>query len=459
MRSPAGYQYSTPVRIHCGKCKTLLSGEFISDDTNIKAYYIPKNCKCVESNKYDFYGEASGEIICNKIERIDGDIKVTPIPKPSPVFSFIYSMSEEDRSRFIDYACYASNLSNDWDNARIKYDLFLNGEFVLLKEKFSDIAYKVGYDLTNEREIFRYIYFSVLFDCTGVFKRKEIKRTLNDINYKITHLNKSSLTEYLTYLESENRLDYLQNKLFGLVSAYFNVVRFLIPAIGYTYYNNPSQVDKETQGLSTCSFLDISKFYLDTFEVLAECCEIVVGLDNIDNRANYNTFTNSLDMLKFRQQKKGNRIKFLSANEFFSKTFNLNSNSNDLRNAIGHNNYKYDGIMQKIEYTANQNDGEEKSVYLLDVATECVNLMKCTCIILFYLYELKRFDLILKGYPLDIHSLFYSSVNSPNLCPCGSGKKYRNCCKKNVSQKTNVNIIDYPQKSNFSLTTNMIRKK
>lgn len=36
MRTPAGYIYKTPVRIHCGKCNTLLTGEFVSDNEKEK---------------------------------------------------------------------------------------------------------------------------------------------------------------------------------------------------------------------------------------------------------------------------------------------------------------------------------------------------------------------------------------------------------------------------------------
>ena len=48
MRTPAGYIYKTPVRIHCGKCNTLLTGEFVSDNEKEKAYYTPNNCEEVK---------------------------------------------------------------------------------------------------------------------------------------------------------------------------------------------------------------------------------------------------------------------------------------------------------------------------------------------------------------------------------------------------------------------------
>lgn len=60
MRTPAGYIYKTPVRIHCGKCNTLLTGEFVSDNEKEKAYYTPNNCEEVKPQAFDYFGEASG---------------------------------------------------------------------------------------------------------------------------------------------------------------------------------------------------------------------------------------------------------------------------------------------------------------------------------------------------------------------------------------------------------------
>ena len=48
MRTPAGYIYKQPVHIHCGKCNTLLTGDFICDNDNVKAYFIPVNCSTID---------------------------------------------------------------------------------------------------------------------------------------------------------------------------------------------------------------------------------------------------------------------------------------------------------------------------------------------------------------------------------------------------------------------------
>ncbi len=445
MRSPAGYVYSTPVRVHCGKCQTLLFGEFISDNEHLKAYFKPQNCKTVNKGKYEYRAEASGEIICGKMVAEEGDVSRPCLTAVSPVLSFLQSMSMENKDAFIDYVCYASDLSDNMDKARIKYDLYLNEQFELLKKHFGHIASTCGYNLYDNDELFQYIYYSLFFDCAGLFKEVELKKLLTEINYKIYHLDIKNINDYLRYLEQNNRLDEIESKLFELVRLYLSIFKFLAPAVGLFYYDDASRINKETQGISTCSFNDIKNFYLDAFEILADCCDIVIGLDNIDKRFNYNAFTNRIDMIKFRNQTKGVRIKNLSLDEFFAARFNLKTDSNELRNAVGHNNFEYNGITQKLSFATAK--GENKSAYLIDVALECVSLSRSAYVLLFYVYELKRYCFLQKGKRLLLNPLFYRLAKPQNHCPCGSGAKYRNCCKNDVEKRKKIKMMRYPKMS------------
>lgn len=448
MRSPAGYIYSTPVRIHCGSCNTLLSGEFISDNEKIKAYYKPCNCESIITRDYDYYGEASGELLCAKIIPQKSNIDETPIPRMSPVFAFMEAISAEERAAYINYACYAGEWSKNIDKNRVKYDLYLNKKYELLKVKYADEALRYGYDLNDN--VYQYIYFSMFYDCGGIFKKVELKKKLNDINYHFYHLDKVPLNLYLDVLENDNRIERAEEKLYTAFLEFQKIAPNIMPAIGATYYEYPNDIDNTAEGLTTCTFEDISRFYQDTFEVLSEFCDIVIGLDNIENRNDFDVFQNKLDMKKFREQKKGNRIKFFDTAEFFAKSFNLDSDSNDLRNAIGHKNYNYNGISQEIIYAPKGASAETRSKYLLDVALECVSLMKSVYILLFYIYELKRYLSLKQGKVSLLYPLFYKHIRSQNHCACGSGKKYRDCCKKTIEKKTKSIITPkYPTKADI----------
>ncbi|MBQ3498253.1 MAG: SEC-C domain-containing protein [Clostridia bacterium] len=447
MRTPAGYMFSTPVRIHCGNCSTLLTGEFISDNTKIKAYYKSGNCEEVEQQAYQYFGEASGEMICNKLEtNLSSNFEPMAPFKPSPVFDFMTSMDFDVRDDFIDYACYTHDLSKNFDSEQIKYNLFLNNNLELIRERYKYEAQKVGYKLDSDIEIFRFIYYSLFFDCGGIFKKKEIHNMTIQINEHIRHLNFTKLQDFITELSSINRIEIAQRKLFEIMFAYIKISQNLIPAIGVNFYNDPTSIDKENLGISTCTFEDIKTFYQDVFETLAEFSDIVIGLDNIENRGAYNNFKTKLDMQKFRNQKKGNKITFLDCTEFFSKTFKLSSTSNELRNAIGHNDFEYDGVKQELKYTV-QNSGKAKNVYLLDIAIECVNLTRSAYILIMFLYQIKRYINLKGNASLPMHPLLYSRAKNQSHCPCGSGKKYNRCCK-GFDSKLNYNKTGYPHKAN-----------
>ena len=68
IRMPVGYIYRTPVRFHCGECDSLLTGEFIVDNEKGAYKYVPKNCEEVALQDCDYFGEFSGEMLCNKVE-------------------------------------------------------------------------------------------------------------------------------------------------------------------------------------------------------------------------------------------------------------------------------------------------------------------------------------------------------------------------------------------------------
>lgn len=195
-------------------------------------------------------------------------------------------------------------------------------------------------------------------------------------------------------------------------------------------------------------------FFLDAYEALASCCDVIKCMDNIKYRNNYNNFGNNYDVNKFSTALNGNKIKELNHNEFFSNIFNLDSSSKELINAIGHGNYKYDGIDQLITYTPNSfNPQTTKSSYLIDVATDCIKLMRSSVILEFILFELLCEKYRVSDNVLRIHPILFARTNSGSLCPCGSGKKYNKCCKAWVkNNKKKINSFNLPPKSSMRYT-------
>lgn len=452
MRTPVGYVSKTPVRIHCGSCDTLLTGVFVVDNSKLKYQFVPANCQEVFPQKFEYFGEASGEMICSKVVKVceKNDVFDLPLGRESPVFDFMSSIPEEDRIHFINYVCYISEVSEHWDICRIKYDLFLKGKKDLLIEKYRNNANRFGCQLESDIGVYQFVYRSLFYDLGGLFKKNELENLLRKINYHFSHMDQLKLEEYLAEMKKKDRLQLIQEKIFNILNDYVRVVPYLIPAIGVLHYTDPQKIDHKEKGISTCSFEDIKKFYQDIYENLIDCCDVVVALDNIECRGDMNTFVNNLNLKKFREQSKGNRIAFLNQSEFFKGMFNLPVSSSSIRNAIGHSDYKYDGTSQSINFPEKSGSSNTLSVPLLDVVLECCKMMRSTCILAFIMYELFRYDMRVNGTCLPMHPVMYKRVRGQSRCPCGSGRKYKDCCKPTiVILEKNKISPDYPMKAEF----------
>ena len=434
MRSSAGYIHRTPVRIHCGKCNTLLTGHFISDDANAKAYFEPGNCTEVSARPYDYYGEASGELLCRKITYLPDEGLTIPTTL-SPAMSFLMSIETEERDHFIDFACHLASMREAWDKERIFYDLVINKKSDVLKRNYAHIAEINGYSLESEVGVLCYYYYSYFTNIGGVFTKKNLISNLRTVNYEINHLDRTALFDFIAFLQTGNRLQHAQARMYEIMESFIGISSFVIPAIGAMRYREPDSINKEEIGISTCSFEDIKSFYQNTYEVLGEYCDIVIGLNNAKYRESYESFAFNLTMEKFVDQTKGNRIKSLSQEECFSSLFAIKDNSNELRNAIGHSDVKYNGTDQTIEYVPNhRKPSDSRSAFLLDVAIQCVELMQSSVILSMIIYKLSFLLKCADTTSVQMHPMFYSGTHGSSRCPCGSGLPFRKCCKPIVSK-------------------------
>ena len=106
-----------------------------------------------------------------------------------------------------------------------------------------------------------------------------------------------------------------------------------------------------------------------------------------------------------------------------------------LRNAIGHNDVEYDTASQLITYILNSKDRtKKKAEYLLEFENEVLHMFQGILAISEYLYRLCELELMFDGkIPIAARMPINKSkkIGRNELCPCGSGKKYKYCHRKN----------------------------
>ena len=433
MRTPAGYIYKQPVHIHCGKCNTLLSGEFICDNDNVKAYFVPVNCSAIDDTlNYEYEGQTSGELLSQKITFVEEKERDKMPHTLSPVMEVLFQINQESLSKYIGYAKKIENLKAKWARERISFDLFFDGKYNLIIQNYAATALNNGYSLKDEYDVARYIHYSWFNYANGIFQPNVLNRYLREINYVFFHLDKEEVGKFCGYYFCEKSVFSIEKKLFKTFDDFLKISLNLLPVISTQYYNNP-YVEDEKKGLSTCTFEDVKTFYLDSYELLADLSIVIKALDNIKYRGNYDAFPGVLNFEKLTKLSNASKVNVLDKTEFFANIFNLNDSANKLRNAIGHNDYEYNGFTQIIKYYPDKT--RSNIIYeasLFSVAKACVEQMESAVILAFLFFELYRTMETDKYLPL--HPLFYSKTGSNNHCPCGSGKKYKKCCREYVEK-------------------------
>ena len=186
---------------------------------------------------------------------------------------------------------------------------------------------------------------------------------------------------------------------------------------------------------------DINCFYEYAYESILSYAFIPVGIDNIIIRNDYNSFSDEYKKIrvkadpvdefdKYLSLDNGTRLNKYDFTEPMQSIVNVPANRS-LRNGIGHNNYTYDGITQKVvAYGMKASKPIEYKGYLIDVAVDCINFVKSAINMLEVITFLLRRIYSKEDVRTLILPMFYDSVEDNSQCPCGSGLKFKRCCKQ-----------------------------
>lgn len=224
------------------------------------------------------------------------------------------------------------------------------------------------------------------FLCEGEFTK------INNIileNIKI--IKEKNITEFnnlIAKFNENNLLNIYEKRILRTINNYIDHFEELIPAMSLKYVKDINNLSNIFENFTTrtITFNDIKNIYLEVYENLLEIYDLIIALNNIFYRNNFNSMcerptslsflrSNNVEYLDdFENLNKGCKIHYLRNNEIFNNLMpNLN---NKIRNVIGHEDWEYDEYNQKIKYG---NNTQEK--YLLEYAYECYSMfLNCVAI-------------------------------------------------------------------------------
>lgn len=424
IRIPLGYINEFPIRIHCGTCRNIISGHVRIGSNEPDCGINFDNVDVFDEGTPRYFAEVSGELPCNKVENCENK-NFMDYATRMPGLNSIIQVGFHNKDKFTKNITDLSNVTKRWKDIDVIFNLFKNGKKEYIIKLLKELN-KKEYLIENDIEVHREVHYTFLKLMKYIFVKEDLKKYILNINKEISIIDMEQYNKLINFLDEKNFLEKAYNEILDMLFKFMDILPNLIPAISAMQYKC---INYEEQGISTCSFEDIKTFYIDAYEKILSLIQIPICLDNIKYRGEYNKFSSSKNYENFIKKKKGNKLKEISKEEFFSSMVNFPID-NKLRNAIGHSEYEFDGISQNIKYIPDEKQKEiVENKYLIIMAMECVQLMQYMVILEDLIFQLIWKKNLNKGLKLKVDDVFYKEIKVNEKCPCGSGKKYKKCCK------------------------------
>lgn len=407
VRTQIGYLDQHPIRICCGRCGILFNGHIVIDQ-KVGEYSLNfHNASQVRGRPLptpDFIIESSGELLTDKLQVYKDDKSFAYF---SPFLKTLTAIDPPKMSEFINCAIkFLEFRENRWPEIRRIHDIWVDEKHEYLAKELRKYLSEKTFPLDNELELLRgvnmvtmMVFFNLLnkerFNTNSKFIIDEISR-LSDSNLK-------DLMKLVNYFEDNHYIYKYESKLLTQLDRFVAIFPHLIPVFGLQFYREIPKDLTAKKGLTTVSIEDLKQFYVDTYETLAETIDLIVSFNNLEHRGDFEKMANRRRDIKtisdFTVKSKGIKIDFIDGSEAFDKLIYKIIN-NKIRNAIGHNSYKCDGLLQLIKFYPKglQDESDVEEMYLLDFARSCWDLFLCIVDLYTLVYQTRKLFLVMSGY-------------------------------------------------------------
>lgn len=388
IRTQIGYLERVPLRVYCGNCGILMSGTLLTNPYEYAWDFVFNNATRIPSKlfkeKIDYYIEASAEFVTKKLIKYDSETFNESLI--SPFIRGVKNMGFENYEKFNNRLLNFSNLiKHEWPKVRRINELWVNGNYDYIEKELKEVLHEKDFPCKNEldslvgvHKLNLMFFGNVINEDKFIYVTNKIEKTIQEIISR----NKQGISKLTNYFGERRLLRLYEQKIFLQLNQFVSKFEYFIPVFGLQFYKQVSNDIFREYGITTASFEDIKDLYIDTYEIALEIYYLVIAFNNLNHRNDFKKMKcgrKDIEKLSdFENVSKGARLSYLTGDEEFDMLLYPHLD-NKIRNAIGHNSYKYDGVSQLISYVPGGkfDDKKAEKKHLLEFAYECWNLFLC----------------------------------------------------------------------------------
>ena len=278
-----------------------------------------------------------------------------------------------------------------------------------------------------------------------------------DIFSKAMRDNKYQIIGLAMLLDRVGNLDRWRRDTVKLQQRSMDNMEYLLPVIGVSYYKSGKAILKSDRVITTASFEDVKSLYVDLYEHICRTMGLVAGLDNIFTRGDFRKLRNDdTNIFKGRvleglitEHVHGKIVNYISDQEPCEKLIGKYLDK-DVRNGIGHFSYDAHEVDNTYGQIISFIDVKDKKKCtdrtLKEICYYIWQMYKSLAVIYELIYRFQALILMLKGIKpsslkivgtdTELRNRTYRNmikIGPNDICPCGSGMKYKKCCGRRMN--------------------------
>lgn len=427
-----------PIRYKCN-CGVTIKGNYIDGRITMK------NAKLVEEQLPQFVVMISGEFLTRvpysvtSMEEIRTGLTAF-IEATQHIDYFEYQKSLEKLINYRDYRSAQVNALNE---------LYNYGNEIKVKELIDRIfnSEKLLFPLSNEAD---YLRAMTMINQLQFLGYDEHTSRVTSLFLKTVKMYPKECNSYFDFIKSINRLDKWKKRIVNICRSIYEKIDYIMPVVSIDYAYNQEEYLNGNYTLTTTSFEEIKTLYQDLYELITDMLILLYGFDNINQRKDYKEINivkginaKTLDDV-LKMKNKGNIIKLIDFDAPFESELK-DFLRNDIRNGIGHFDYDSEelstGKGQIVRFYKLNDPLTFVDVSLVDICYDIWCMYKSLGIFneLIHQIELQilandkgifpSFITDKRTYNKMVQQKSIKKIRVNDPCPCGSGKKYKKCCR------------------------------
>lgn len=356
-------QGSMPIRVGCKNCGNILRGE-ISAQSLIMTRGIKRESEKLMEH-YPYVGVSTELLICADCYFTEGQLLNNFLCLPS----YVKDLSIHSHSQSMKIL--ADGMSRTLEDLQTLYKIYCNGNISVFSAYAEEKFGKDKNEAVNGKSDMQRGFTNIFMQLFGIIVSKAYcsqftQPFVEELGKVVANTDANTLKDLLTAISDKMNIESDIDESIKVLMAFVGKIANFFPLMLLLDEGDFTTSYRSKLYLSTVDYEEVKSLYAELFELLSRWSMLLVGLENLKVRGNYDKLDTMKPLADYCKLTNGQKSEYISVHSWL-KDYYLRTIDNKIRNGIDHAKTKYNTYSQIIEYYPNvKKPNEKQEIALVD---------------------------------------------------------------------------------------------